>query len=109
MSYYRHHWFFCTNQREAGCRCCNARGATEARAYAKQRVKDLGLAGSGGVRVNAAGCLNRCAEGPVAVVYPLGVWYSYGGTDDIEEILQAHILGGEPVARLRLADAPAAG
>ncbi|WP_040856568.1 (2Fe-2S) ferredoxin domain-containing protein [Thiorhodovibrio frisius] len=109
MSYYRHHLFFCTNQREGGCRCCNARGATEARTFAKKRSKELGLAGPGGVRVNAAGCLNRCAEGPVAVVYPQGVWYSYSGQEDIEEILQAHIIGGEPVARLRLPDAPTAG
>ncbi|WPL15466.1 2FeCpFd [Thiorhodovibrio winogradskyi] len=77
MSYYSHHLFFCTNQREEGCQCCNARGASEARAYAKKRGKELGLAIPGGVRVNAAGCLNRCAEGPVAVVYPQGVWYSY--------------------------------
>ncbi len=109
MSYYRHHLFFCLNEREPGCRCCHQRGATDARAYAKQRTKELGLASPGGVRVNAAGCLNRCAEGPVAVVYPEGVWYSYANQDDIEEILQQHIIGGAPVERLRLPDVRAAG
>ncbi|MBK5969695.1 MULTISPECIES: (2Fe-2S) ferredoxin domain-containing protein [Thiorhodovibrio] len=107
MSYYRHHLFFCTNQREEGRRCCNACGAAQARDYAKKRSKELGLAGPGQMRVNAAGCLNRCAEGPVAVVYPQGVWYSYESEADVEEILQRHIIGGEPVERLRLPDAPA--
>lgn len=106
MSYYRHHWFFCINERDSGFQCCQRAGAAEARAYAKKRVKALGLAVPGGVRVNAAGCMNRCAEGPVAVVYPEGVWYSYASTEDVEEILQQHIIGGTPVERLRLADIP---
>jgi len=79
VSYYRRHIFFCTNLREDGRPCCQDAGAAEARAYAKQRIKDLGLAGEGGVRVNTSGCLDRCAEGPVAVVYPEGVWYTLFG------------------------------
>lgn len=106
MSYYRHHLFFCTNQREEGRQCCNGCGASEARAYAKQRAQELGLAGPGGLRVNSAGCLNRCTEGPVAVLYPQGVWYRYATQADVEEILQQHLIGGEPVERLRLPDAP---
>jgi (2Fe-2S) ferredoxin len=102
MSYYRYHLFFCTNQRAEGCRCCNASGASDARDHAKKRVKELGLDGPGKVRVNAAGCLNRCAEGPVAVVYPQGIWYSYASLADVDEIVQSHLIGGEPVTRLLL-------
>jgi (2Fe-2S) ferredoxin len=102
MSYYRHHVFFCVNKRDDGRACCANRGAQELRDYAKARVKALGLAGPERVRVNNAGCLDRCEEGPVAVVYPEGVWYTYVDREDIEEILQEHLRGGRPVERLRL-------
>ncbi len=72
------------------------------RDYAKQRIKALGLAGQGGVRINTAGCMDRCEEGPVLVVYPEGVWYTYVDREDIDEILEQHIVGGRPVERLRL-------
>ena len=69
MSYYDKHVFFCCNQREPGDRpCCAAKGAAEMRDYAKKRVKQLGLAGEGKVRINQAGCLDRCEEGPCIVV-----------------------------------------
>ncbi len=103
MSYYRHHVFFCTNLREDGsrpsCARCDAQGARD---HAKQRVKALSLAGKGGVRVNNAGCLDRCEEGPVMVVYPEGVWYTYVDTDDIDEIIDRHLVGGKVVERLRI-------
>jgi (2Fe-2S) ferredoxin len=63
-------------------------------------VKELGLAGPGEVRVNKAGCLDRCAGGPVAVVYPEGVWYSYVDTSDIDEIVESHLKNGQVVQRL---------
>ena len=62
----------------------------------------MGLAGPGGVRVNTAGCMDRCEEGPVLVVYPEGVWYTYVDREDIDEILESHVVGGVPVERLRL-------
>lgn len=108
MSYYSHHVFFCTNQRAPGEGCCNDLGATPAHAYAKQRIKELGLAGSGKVRMNKAGCLDRCNEGPVLVVYPEETWYQYVDEQDIEEIIQSHIIGGKVVERLRLASPPEA-
>lgn len=86
MSYYRHHVFFCTNQRTDGRACCQNHDAQAMRDYAKQRTKELGLSGKGEVRINNAGCLDRCDEGPVLVVYPEGVWYTYVDQADIDEI-----------------------
>jgi (2Fe-2S) ferredoxin len=102
VSYYSHHVFFCCNQRDGGRVCCNDRGATALRDYAKQRVKQLGLAGPGRVRVNLAGCLDRCEEGPVIAVYPEGVWYTYVDQADIDEIIDSHLVGGVVVERLRI-------
>ncbi|MDD3517510.1 MAG: (2Fe-2S) ferredoxin domain-containing protein [Chromatiales bacterium] len=101
MSYYKRHIFFCTNRREDG-NCCDNYHATELRAYAKNRVKGLGLAGKGGVRINSAGCLDRCNEGPVIVVYPEAVWYTYVDEQDIDEIIQEHLVNGREVARLKI-------
>jgi (2Fe-2S) ferredoxin len=70
------------------------------RDYAKQRSKELGIAGKGRVRINSAGCLDRCEEGPVLVVYPEAVWYSYVDQEDIDEIIEEHLLGGRVVERL---------
>ena len=102
MSYYRHHVFFCCNQREPGKACCNNHGSQAMRDYAKQRVKELGLAGAGKVRVNQAGCLDRCDEGPVLVVYPESVWYTYVDRADVDEIIEEHLRSGRIVERLRI-------
>ncbi|MGB1108978.1 MAG: (2Fe-2S) ferredoxin domain-containing protein [Gammaproteobacteria bacterium] len=100
MSYYRYHVFFCTNQRANGEPCCQDHGAQRLRDYAKAKSKALGLAGPGGVRINSAGCLDRCDLGPVMVVYPEAVWYTFVDESDIDEIFDRHLLGGEPVERL---------
>lgn len=103
MSHYRRHIFFCTNRRELGGReCCAAKGSEAMRDLAKRRAKALGIAGPGGVRVNASGCLDRCSEGPVAVVYPEAVWYTYVDEADIEEIVVEHLMNGRPVDRLKI-------
>jgi (2Fe-2S) ferredoxin len=104
MSYYARHVFFCCNQRDAADArgCCSAKGAVEMRDYAKGRVKALGLAGEGKVRVNQAGCLDRCEEGPCIVVYPDAVWYTYVDRADIDEILEEHVKHGRVVERLRM-------
>jgi (2Fe-2S) ferredoxin len=102
MSYYRHHVFFCCNQRDNGERCCNDRASQKMRDYAKTRVKKLGLAGPGQVRVNQAGCLDRCEEGPVMVVYPEEVWYTYVDQEDVDEIIEEHLVNGRVVERLRI-------
>ncbi len=100
MSHYQHHLFFCTNQRSDGRACCQDHDALELRAYAKRRCKELGISGQGKVRVNTAGCLDRCELGPVLVIYPEETWYTYMDEADIEEILQRHVLEGEIVERL---------
>ena len=101
MSFYKRHIFFCTNIREDGV-CCQDHDASAMRDYAKQLTKKLGIAGQGGVRVNKAGCLDRCAEGPTAVVYPEGVWYAYETKEDIDEIVEEHLVNGRVVDRLRI-------
>ena len=101
-SLYRYHVFFCVNQRDNGKPCCADKGSVAMRDYAKVRVKAMGLAGRGSVRINQAGCLDRCNEGPTIVVYPEGVWYTYADRDDIDEIIEEHLVNGRPVARLRI-------
>ncbi len=100
---FQNHLFFCLNKRNNGADCCDQQNAFALFEYAKNRVKELGLSGPGKVRVNKAGCLDRCADGPVMVVYPEGVWYTFVDTEDIEEIIQSHLILGRPVERLQLA------
>jgi (2Fe-2S) ferredoxin len=100
MSHYQYHVFFCTNQRAAGEPCCNNHGATAMRDYCKQRVKALGDKISGKARVNSAGCLDRCEAGPVLVIYPEAVWYTYVDQEDIDEIITSHLVQGQVVERL---------
>ena len=102
MSYYKRHIFFCTNRREDGRQCCQQAGGQAARDYAKSRAKARGITGPGGVRVNQAGCLDRCEEGPVAVIYPEGTWYTYVDSEDIDEIIDEHLVHGREVNRLKI-------
>ncbi|GAB1234462.1 (2Fe-2S) ferredoxin domain-containing protein [Ferrigenium sp. UT5] len=101
--YYDKHVFFCTNQRATGEDCCNNRGAQKARDYVKDRVKALGLSGrENRVRINSAGCMDRCDDGPVIVVYPEGVWYTYVDEKDLDEIIESHLKNGKIVERLKI-------
>lgn len=101
-SYYERHIFFCLNQRDNGEACCAQHDAQKAFDHCKSQVKALGLAGPGKVRVNKAGCLDRCAGAPVAVVYPEAVWYSFVDQADVEEIVTSHLRDGVVVERLLL-------
>lgn len=100
--YYQHHVFICVNQRADGRPCCAERGAQAAQQHAGQRIKLLGLAGTGKVRLNPSGCLGRCDQGPVMVVYPEGTWYTYVDSEDIDEIVDSHFIGGKVVERLKI-------
>ncbi|MFN4262534.1 MAG: (2Fe-2S) ferredoxin domain-containing protein [Thioalkalivibrionaceae bacterium] len=100
-AFYERHLFFCTNCRDDRA-CCEDHGASELRAHAKTYAKSLGIHGHGKTRVNSAGCLDRCTEGPVCVVYPEGVWYTYSDEADVEEIVREHLAKGRIVDRLRI-------
>lgn len=99
--FYRRHVFCCTNERPAGHSrgCCKAKGSEKLRDYLKARAKEMGLSD---VRINTSGCLDRCELGPTMVIYPEGVWYSYASREDVDEILQTHLLRGGRVRRLML-------
>jgi (2Fe-2S) ferredoxin len=99
--YYEAHVFCCTNRRPAGHPrgCCAERDGEALRDHMKSRAKDLGLKN---VRINSAGCLDRCELGPTLVIYPEGVWYSCANKADIDEVLETHMLKGVRVERLML-------
>jgi (2Fe-2S) ferredoxin len=102
QGYYKHHIFFCINERAADDPRgdCARLGGVSAFDYTKARAHDLGLLGAGKVRVNKAGCLDRCANGPVCVVYPDNVWYEYVDNADLDEIVTEHLQHGRVVTRL---------
>ena len=98
--YFKQHIFFCLNERKNNEACCAQQGAQAAFDHCKNRIKELGLSGPGQVRVNKAGCLDRCSGGPVAVVYTEGVWYTYVDNADIDENVESHLKNGQVVERL---------
>ncbi|MDP1838499.1 MAG: (2Fe-2S) ferredoxin domain-containing protein [Reyranella sp.] len=99
--YYEAHVFCCTNRRPSGHPrgCCAERDGEALRDHMKSRAKDLGLKN---VRINSAGCLDRCELGPTLVIYPEGVWYSCPTKEDINEVLETHMVKGQRVERLML-------
>ena len=99
--YYTAHIFVCCNRRPDGHRrgSCAASGSEPLRDYMKARAKELG---SPGVRVNSAGCLDRCELGPCVVIYPEGVWYRMGSREAVDAILQRHMREGGRVPELML-------
>jgi len=100
-AFYERHIFCCTNERPEGHpRGSCARGdAVKLRNYMKARAKEIGLTN---VRVNTAGCLDRCELGCTMVIYPEGVWYTFASMEDVDEILESHIQNGGRVPRLML-------
>ena len=101
-NFYQHHVFFCLNQRENGEACCADKGAEAAFDHMKARVKKLGLSGEGKVRINRSGCLDRCAQGPLMVIYPQAIWYTFVDNADIDEIVDSHLVNGNVVKRLEV-------
>lgn len=102
-AYYQRHIFFCLNERTNGeDSCAHHHQAQAGFDHCKARIKAAGLAGPKQVRVNKAGCLDRCAGGPVAVVYPEGTWYTFVDVSDIDDIVEQHLQKGQVVDRLVL-------
>jgi (2Fe-2S) ferredoxin len=96
--YYHVHFFVCVNRRN-NSRSCAGGGSEHLQEYVKKRAR-LALPESCRVRINKSGCLGRCEHGPVAVIYPDGVWYRYRSKEDLDEILSEHIVHGRIVQRL---------
>lgn len=101
-SYFQKHVFICMNQREDGRPCCAERGSAAVQKHMKQKIKALDLNGAGKIRINQAGCLDRCDEGPVMVVYPQATWYTWVDQADIDEIIEVDLVGGGVVERLKI-------
>ncbi|MDD9877716.1 MAG: (2Fe-2S) ferredoxin domain-containing protein [Magnetovibrio sp.] len=99
--FYDRHVFFCVNERPDGHPrgCCKAKGSVKLRNYMKARAKELGIKR---VRVNNAGCLDRCELGPTVVIYPEGVWYRCETTEDVDRVLEQHLRDGGRVKDIML-------
>ena len=104
MPKFTKHIFICMNQREAGHPrgCCDPTGQGELQRLFKTKLAQRGL---NNVRANKSGCLDQCELGPTVVVYPEAVWYGSVKPEDVDEIIDSHIIGGTPVARLIIPDA----
>ncbi len=104
MKRFEKHIFICENKRPDGHPrgCCLDKGSADVRALFKKRLKELGLKAE--VRANAAGCLDACEFGVTVLVYPEQIWYGGVNIDDVEEIIQSHIINDIPVKRLMIQD-----
>ncbi len=101
-SFYTKHIFFCNNIRKSNKPCCSQHNVKALYRYAKDICRDKLMTGEGKIGISESRCLGRCEIGPVAVVYPDNIWYKYIDKDDIDEIINNHLIGGQPVKRLKI-------
>jgi (2Fe-2S) ferredoxin len=91
MNYYENHIFVCTNQKENNKKCCMQGDAENIWLHCRDILKQQQLLGPGKMRVSRSGCLGRCEVGPCLVIYPEGVWYTYGSSEDIDAIFKFYL------------------
>ena len=97
---YNKHVFICTNQKAEGKKCCGEERGMELVRLFKEKIKERGI--SFPIRAQRAGCFDVCAFGPAVVVYPEGTFYGHVTPSDVDEIIDSHLIGNQPVERLVL-------
>lgn len=104
MKRFDKHIFICENQREENHPrgSCAAKNSAELTNKFKTRLKELGL--NSAIRANKSGCLDACEFGPIVLVYPEQIWYGGVKLEDVEEIIQEHLIKNKPVERLLIKD-----
>lgn len=104
MKRFEKHIFICENKREAGHPrgCCADKNSSEVKKLFKQKFQELGIKHQ--FRANSAGCLDACEFGTALVVYPEQIWYGNVTINDVDEIINSHLINNKPVERLKIKD-----